>query len=66
MRLERLTIDNAKYYIGFEIIFQTRGKKHIHKILNVSDTGKTITIDHPDLKNTLVLTRKIHVIIPDS
>jgi hypothetical protein len=65
MKLERLTCDNAKYYVGFEIIFQTRGKNHIKKILNVSKTGKTITVDCPDLKNTLVLTRKIHVIIPE-
>lgn len=42
MKLERLTTDNAKHYIGFEILFQTRGKNHIKKILRVSDTEKPL------------------------
>ena len=62
MNTIRLTPDNVTAYIGREILFKTRGSYIVKRILRVSDTGKTIYIDHPDLKDSLVLSRKIYVI----
>ena len=60
----RLTPANVSTYIGYEIEFKTRGEIVTKKIINVSDTGKTITIDHPDLKNNLeIVSRNIFVIL---
>lgn len=59
----RLTPQNAKNYIGRNIMFRTRNIEVIKKIINVSASGESITIDHPDLKNNLVIkTRKVFVI----
>ena len=64
MNAIRLTPDNVFQYIGKEIIFKTRNNNILARIINVSDTGKTITIDHPDLKNNLqIVTRKIYVFV---
>ena len=64
MNVIRLTPDNVFQYIGKEIIFKTRNNNILARIINVSDTGKTITIDHPDLKNNLqIVTRKIYVFV---
>jgi hypothetical protein len=57
----KLTSKNAYKYIGYEIIFKTRGKYIIKKIISVSNTS--IKIDHPDLHNQLQLGRKIFVIL---
>jgi len=60
----RLTSDNAKNYIGHNIRFTSRGESVIKKILGVSDSGKSIKIDHPDLKNSLeIVNRKVYVIL---
>lgn len=64
MNKVRLTPDNVSKYIGHKIEFKTRGEIVTKKIINVSDTGKTITIDHPDLKNNLeIVSRNIFVIL---
>lgn len=59
----RLTPQNAKNYIGRNIMFRTRNTEIVKKIINVSASGESITIDHPDLKNNLVIkSRKVFVI----
>jgi hypothetical protein len=64
MNLIQLTPENVSQYIGYEIIFKTRKEHVVKKILGVSETGKSIQIDHPDLKDNLQLvTRKVYVII---
>ena len=64
MELIKLTENNVKNYIGFDIIFNSRGIKKLKNILNVSQSGKTIIIDEPDLNNTLqIVTRNVYVII---
>lgn len=61
----KLTPANAHQYVGYEIQFKTRGTTITKRILGVSDTGMSITIDHPDLKNCLqIVTRNVYVIIP--
>lgn len=67
MNTVRLTPENVFQYIGYDIIFKTRNKDIIKQIISVSETGNSITIDHPDLKNSLqIVTRKVHVILKDS
>ena len=63
MELVRLTGENASKYIGYEILFKTRGIHIVKKILSVSRTS--VKIDHPDLHNQLGITsgRKIYVLI---
>jgi hypothetical protein len=64
MNKVRLTPANVSKYIGHEIYFKTHGGIVTKKIISVSDTGKTITIDHPDLKNNLeIVSRNIFVIL---
>ena len=59
----RLTPENAAQYIGREIVFKTRGNRITKKILGVSNTGKSIKIDHPDLNNSLeIVSRIVHVV----
>jgi len=61
----KLTPANAHQYIGHEIQFKTRGHDIVKRIINVSETGLSITIDHPDLKNNLQLvSRNVYVILP--
>jgi hypothetical protein len=58
----QITPENAKQYIGRDIEFKTRGQKMSKTILDVSETGKSIRIDHPDLNNTLqIVTRKVYL-----
>ena len=62
MKLIKLTTDNANQYVGYEILFKTRGSHIIKRILDVSNSS--IKIDHPDLQNNLqILTRNVYVII---
>ena len=64
MNTVKLTTDNVFQYIGYDIIFKTRDNHIIKKIISVSKTGKSITIDHPDLKNQLeIVSRNVYVII---
>lgn len=59
-----LTPENVFQYIGREIIFKTRDTHAISRIISVSDTGKSIKINHPDLQNSLQLvTRKVYAIV---
>ena len=63
MNFIRLTPDNANMYVGHEIIFKSRNKFLVKKIMRVSNTGKSITIEHPDLKNGLeIVSRKVYII----
>lgn len=62
----RLTPENAKQYVGYDIQFKTRGYNIVKKILGVSSTGKTVAIDHPDLRNNLeIVSRKVFVLLVD-
>jgi len=61
MQFIRVTSDNANKYIGYDIIFKTRGQKVIKKIIGVNNTS--IKIDHSDLNNQIVFSRQIYVII---
>jgi hypothetical protein len=61
----RLTPSNAKHYIGCDIVFNSRGTNITTKLLKVSDTGKTVYIDHDDLGGNLVIDKRIvNVVIP--
>ena len=61
MNLVRLTMENAYEYIGREIVFKSRGILIKKRILGVTDTA--VKIDHPDLNNLLVVSRKVHVLL---
>jgi len=64
MNTIRLTPTNVFQYIGYDIIFKTRNYIVVKNILGVSDTGKTIQIDHSDLHNHLeIVSRNVHVIL---
>ena len=64
MNTIRLTPTNVFQYIGYEIIFKTRKSHIIKKIISVSNTGKTIQIEHPDLQNNLEIeSRNVYVIL---
>ena len=64
MKLIRLTPDNVRYYIGKEILFKSRGKYIIKIILDISKSGKSIKIEHPDLQNCLqIVSREVYVIL---
>jgi hypothetical protein len=61
MRLVRLTNQNAHNFIGYEILFKTRGEYIVKKIIDANNIS--IKINHPDLNNQLNMTRKIFVLI---
>ena len=62
MILVRLTPENVKNYIGYKIIFTSKGKTLIKDIISASNSGKSIKIDHPDLNNCLeIVSRKVYV-----
>ena len=62
MELVRLTQKNVSEYIGYEILFKTRGKHEVKKILGINNTS--VKIDHPDLHNQLqIVSRKVFVIV---
>jgi len=62
MKLVRLTTQNVSIYIGYEILFKTRGKHIVRTIIDSTDTS--IKIDHPDLHNHIeILKRKVFVLI---
>ena len=64
MELVRLTKDNADQYIGYEILFNTRGNHIVKTIKDISKTKKTVKIEHPDLNNCLeIISRKVYVLI---
>ena len=63
MKLVRLTPENSSRYVGHSILFNSRGKIQFSKILAVSETGKTISIQHQDLGGMLVYKRKMYAVI---
>ena len=64
MQLVRLTPDNVSQYIGHEIIFRSRKRQVVTRIISVSSGLKTIKINHPDLQNNLeIVSRKVYVIV---
>jgi hypothetical protein len=60
-QLVRLTPENAYKYIGHQIIFKTRGEYIIKKIIRLNPSGAVI--DHPDLKDLVVYSRRMYVIL---
>ena len=64
MNTIRLTPKNVFQYIGYEIIFKSRKHHIIKRIVNVSNSGKSVHIDHPDLQNSLeIVSRNVYAII---
>lgn len=62
MELVRLTQQNSAKYIGYKILFKTRGNYIVKKILGINNTS--VKIDHPDLHNQLqIVSRKVFVLI---
>ena len=56
--------NDVRYYIGNEILFKSRGKHIVKVILDMSKSGKSIKIDHPDLQNSLqIVSREVYVIL---
>jgi hypothetical protein len=64
VQLVRLTPGNVSQYIGHEIMFRSRNRQVVTRIISVSSGLKTIKIDHPDLQNNLeIVSRKVYVIV---
>jgi len=70
MNTVRLTSDNARQYIGHQIIFRTKNEQTlklnyiIKEILSVSDSGNSVEIDYPALDNRLqIITRDVYVLL---
>ena len=62
MKLVKLNTENAYKYIGYEILFKSRGSHIVKTIISVSKTS--VKINHPDLNNSLqILSRNVYVII---
>jgi hypothetical protein len=60
----RLTPENANHYIGFEIVFKTRGRDIVKRITGVSASGRSVQIEHDDLHNSLnIVSRKVFVVV---
>lgn len=58
-----LTPENASKCIGRKISFTHNGSLVTRILLRVSETGKTIYVDHPETRNCLQLvTRKIYLL----
>lgn len=58
----QVTPEHAHECIGRDIIFKTRGHYMTKTVLSVSESGKSINIDHPDLNNQLqIVTRKVYL-----
>ena len=63
MNTIRLTPENVFQYIGHEIIFKSRNHHIIKRIIDVTNSGKSVHIDHPDLQNTLeIVSRNVYVL----
>ena len=63
MVLVKLTPENARNYIGKNVVFTSRNTQIVKTIISVSESGKTISIDHPDLGNNLqIVTRSVYVL----
>jgi hypothetical protein len=63
----QITPENSRQYVGRNIVFTTNNQSMIKKITGVSDSGKTIYIDYPELNNSLQLvTRKVFLHEPQT
>ena len=64
MNIIKLTPNNVSQYIGYEILFKTRNNHIVKRIISVSQSRKSIRINHPDLNNNLeIMSRNIYVIV---
>jgi hypothetical protein len=64
MNIVKLTPTNVAQYIGRDILFKTRKTRIIKRIMGLSNSGKTIQIDHPDLQNKLqIVSRNVYAIV---
>lgn len=64
MRLQLLESDTADQYVGYNILYKSRNVIKMSTIMGVSETGKTIHVEDPELNNMLqTVTRKIYIII---
>jgi len=61
MELCRLTPQNAHGYIGYEVLFKTRGASVVKNIISVSKSS--VQVDHPDLCNNITFSRRIYVLV---
>lgn len=60
----RLIPSNVNTYIGYQILFKSHGKYMINEIIRASKSGKTLTIDNPDLKNSLEIVSRLVYVLP--
>lgn len=66
MRLQRLESETADQYVRYNILYRSRNVIKMSTIISVSESGKTIYIEDPELNNALqTVTRKIYLIIHD-
>jgi len=66
MRLVKLTPENASKYVGYNILFRTRGSIALKQIVGTSESGKTVKIVHGNLQNALeIVHRNVYVIVEE-
>ena len=53
MNFIRLTQENARQYVGYDIVFRYTNRRVCRQILRVSRSGKTIYIDYPAIGNSI-------------
>lgn len=58
----RLTPENVVKHVGKEVVFKTRNRHIVKKIISCADSRKSIVVEHDDLGNCLNLSRKLYVI----
>ena len=62
MVFHRLVAGQFDYaYVGYDVIFKTKDKWYIRKILGITETS--VKVDFPDLNNSLSRTRRLYVIM---
>jgi uncharacterized NAD(P)/FAD-binding protein YdhS len=61
MNFIQLTQENARKYVGYDIVFSFKNRKVCRQILRVSRSGKTIYIDYPDVDNKLQYVDYFHI-----
>ena len=61
--LIKITPENAAQYIGEFITFKHDGNSIVKRIESVSDTGKSIRVDCPEVENSLqIVTRNVYLL----
>jgi hypothetical protein len=63
MTSERLTPSNAKEFVGRICVFTSQGETRFCFIRNVSDSGKSIGINFPFLRNRLQLVSRCVLVL---